>query len=279
VVGIVGICSLGSHLARAPFLLRPGPVPLHHQVYLDLKAALDQGTYEPGDRLPPERDLARHYGCSLITVRRALDELTREKRIERTRGRGTHVLRPRIDRDLADTNSFAQEMTRLGLVAETRVLAARPEAAGEAVARALQLQPGDPTLYLERLRLASNEPLLLEMVHLPAEQFPGLLASDLEHGSLYEMLTERYTTEIATARETLEPVLLKAREARLLGQKPRSPALLVEGVAFTASGVPVEFSRTFVRGDRTRYFVERVVVREGARASDRQPEPVLAGVS
>ena len=186
-------------------------------------------------------------------------------------------MRPRIDRDLADTNSFAQEMTRLGLVAETRVLAARPEPAGEAVARALQLQPGDPTLYLERLRLASNEPLLLEMVHLPAEQFPGLLASDLEHGSLYELLAERYTTEIATARETLEPVLLKAREARLLGQKPRSPALLVEGIAFTAAGVPVEFSRTFVRGDRTRYFVERVVVREGARASDRQPEPVMAG--
>lgn len=261
-------------MARAPFLLRPGPVPLHHQVYLDLKAALDQGFYSPGDRLPPERDLARHYSCSLITIRRALSELAREQRIERTPGRGTYVLQQRIDRDLGDTNSFAQEMARLGLVAETRVLAARSEPAGEAVAAALQLQPGSPTLYLERLRLASGEPLLLEMVHLPAQQFPGLLASDLEQGSLYELLTERYGTEIATARESLEPVLLKAREARLLGQRPRSPALLVEGVAFTAAGVPVELSRTFVRGDRTRYYVERVVVREGARAADRQPTPV-----
>ncbi len=108
------------------------------------------------------------------------------------------------------------------MTAETRVIAARAEAAGEAVAAALQLQPGAPTLYLERLRLASGEPLLLEMVHLPAERFPGLLASDLEHGSLYELLTRRYGTEIAAARETLEPVLLKAREARLLDQKPRS---------------------------------------------------------
>ena len=260
-------------MARAPFLLRPGPVPLHHQVYLDLKAALDQGTYAPGDRLPPERDLALHYGCSLITVRRALYELTREQRIQRTPGRGTHVLARRIDRDLGDTNSFSEEMARLGLVAETRVLAARPETAGESVAAALHLQPGSPTLYLERLRLASGEPLLLEMVHLPGEQFPGLLASDLERGSLYELLTERYATEITQARESLEPVLLKAREARLLGQRPRSPALLVEGIAYTATGVPVEFSRTYVRGDRTRYYVERVVVREGARAADRQAMP------
>jgi GntR family transcriptional regulator len=257
-------------LARAPFLLRPGPVPLHHQVYLDLRAALDNGHYKPGDRLPPERELASRYGCSLITVRRALYELTREQRLERTPGRGTHVLRPRIDRDLADTNSFAQEMARLGMSPETKVLDARSEAAGEAVAAALQLEPGAPTLYLERLRLASGEPLLLEMVHLPADRFPGLLASDLEHGSLYELLTNRYSTPITSARETLEPVLLRSREARLLDQRVRSPALLVEGVAFTAAGVPVEFSRTYVRADRTRYYVERVVVREGARAADRQ---------
>ncbi len=264
-------------MARAPFLLRPGPVPLHHQVYLDLKAALDHGTYSPGDRLPTERDLARHYGCSLITVRRALSELTREQRLEHTQGRGTHVLQPRIDRDLADTNSFAEEMTRLGLIAETRIVAARAERAGESVAAALQLTPGDPTLYLERLRLASGDPLLLEMVHLPADRFPGLLASDLERGSLYELLRRRYQTEIAAARESLEPVLLRAREARLLGLKPRSPALLVEGIATTSDGVPVELSRTFVRGDRTRYSLERVVVREGARATDQQMKPVATG--
>ena len=37
------------------------------------------------------------------------------------------------------------------------------------------------------------------------------------------------------------------------------PALLVEGIAFSDEGVPVEFSRTYVRGDRTRYYVERIV--------------------
>ena len=68
-------------------------------------------------------------------------------------------------------------------------------------------------------------------------------------------------------------MLLKAREARLLGQKPRSAALLVEGIASTADGIPVEFSRTFVRGDRTRYYIERVVVREGARAADQGSTP------
>src|SRR3954466_6242362 len=123
----------------ARFRLELGPIPLHHQVYLDLTAALDSGEFRPGDRLPPERELAQRYGCSVITVRRALMELTREQRIERTRGRGPYVLHPRIDRDLVEPLSFNQEMQRRGLDAETRLVAARPESAGVAVATALGL--------------------------------------------------------------------------------------------------------------------------------------------
>lgn len=258
----------------ARFRLELGPIPLHHQVYLDLKSAIEAAEWAPGDRLPPERELALRYGCSVITVRRALTEMAREQRIERTPGRGTHVLAPRIDRDLADTKSFTEEMQTRGFDPETRLVAARPESAGESVATALGLELGSPTLYLERLRLADGEPLLLEQVHLPAERFPGLLASDLEHNSLYDLLTERYDTHVARARESLEPVLLRAREARLLGRPARSLALLVEGTAFTAQGLPVEFGRTYVRGDRTRYYVERVVVRSGSDGRRRQEELV-----
>ncbi len=245
----------------ARFRLELGPVPLHHQVYLDLAASLDAGRWRAGDQLPTERDLAQHYGCSLITIRRALDELVREGRIERTRGRGTFVLHPRLDRDIASRASFAEEMRQRGLDPETRLVSARPESASAAVASALALEPGSPTLYLERLRLASGDPYLLEQVHLPAERFPGLLATDLEHGSLYELLSTRYATRVVRAREALEPVLLRAREARLLGQRRGAPALLIEGIAFDADDTRVEFGRTFVRGDRSRYYVEREVDR------------------
>jgi len=260
----------------ARFRLELGPVPLHHQVYLDLRAAIESGELRPGDRLPPERELTRRYGCSLITVRRALTELAREQRIERTRGRGTFVLHPRIDRDLAGTLSFTEEMQIRGLDAGTRLVAARPESAGEAVANALAIEVGAPTLYLERLRLGGGEPLLLEQVHLPAEKFPGLLATDLEANSLYDLLTARYGTHVARARETLEPVILHAREAQLLGVAPRTPALFIEGIAFSVDGSPVELGRTYVRGDRTRYYVERVVVRSNPRPPV-SPAPVAVG--
>jgi len=240
----------------ARYQLEPGPIPLHHQVYLDLRAAMDGGEWRPGDRLPPERELAERYGCSLITVRRALGDLAREERLQRTRGRGTVVAQPRIVRDLSSTLSFAEEMQLHGLEPRTTLLGAAIGRAGEGAAAALQLSPGAATFRLERLRGAVNLPLLLEQVELPAERFPDLLTADLEHGSLYDFLATRYGCRIVRLRETIEPVLPPAREARILNESRRRPMLLLVGTAFAEDGRPVEYSRTYVPGERSKFLIE-----------------------
>jgi len=240
----------------ARYQLEPGPIPLHHQVYLDLRAALDGGEWRTGDRLPPERELAERYGCSLITVRRALSDLAREERLQRTRGRGTVVTQPRIVRDLSSTLSFAEEMQLHGLEPRTTLLGAAVVRASEGAATALHLPPGAPTYRLERLRGAENLPLLLEQVELPAEQFPDLLTADLEHGSLYDFLATRYGCRIVRLRETIEPVLPPAREARILNESRRRPMLLLVGTAFAEDGRPVEYSRTYVPGERSKFLIE-----------------------
>lgn len=262
----------------ARFQLERGPIPLHHQVFRDLKAALDGSEWQPGDRMPTERELAQRYGCSLITVRHALGELVREGRIERTRGRGTFVLQPRIDRDIAGSMSFAEEMTRRGLDAATRVVTARIEPAGNAVAESLGIGADAPVVYLERVRLGGGEPLILEQARLPAERFPGLLAYDFEHRSLYDILAERYQTRVVRARESVEPMMLRAREARLLDLPTRALALLIDGIAFASDGSAVEAARSFVRGDRTRYYLERDVVRAHWLLAPERVRASVAGV-
>jgi GntR family transcriptional regulator len=228
--------------------------------------------------MPTERALAERYGCSLITIRHALGELVREGRIERTRGRGTFVLQPRIDRDIAGAMSFSEEMQRRGLDPTTRVVTARIEPAGEAIAASLEIAADAPVVYLERVRLGGGEPLLLEQARLPADRFPGLLAFDFERRSLYDILSERYATRIVRAREAVEPVVLKRREAELLDLPSRSLALQIDGVAFAADGSAVEAARSFVRGDRTRYYLERDVVRAHWLDSTDRMRVAVAGV-
>ena len=197
----------------ARFLLESGPIPLHHQVYLDLRGAIDRGEWHAGDRMPTERDLTIRYGCSLITIRRALDELSREGRLERARGRGTFVTAPPIVRDIAARASFADEMRARGLDPYAEVLAAAEEPAPPAVAEELGIAPGAPVWYLERVRGADGVPLLLEQAHLSAVVFPGLLDEDFTRESLYDVLERRYGRRVVRTRETISAVVPRRREA------------------------------------------------------------------
>lgn len=56
-----------------------------------LREAICQGGYAPGDRLPPERLLARKLGVSRSALRRGLDALARDGAIRRHVGRGTFI--------------------------------------------------------------------------------------------------------------------------------------------------------------------------------------------
>jgi GntR family transcriptional regulator len=253
----------------ARFRLESGPVPLHHQVYLDLREALAAGEWRISDRLPAERELAGRYGCSLITVRRALDELSREGRLERAPGRGTFVTEPPIVRDIAARAGFADEMRARGLVPYATVVFAGEEPASPVIAAALGIAAGTPVHSLERVRGADGVPLLLEHAYLPVERFPGLLDEDFTSRSLYEFLAARYGLAVARTRETIDAVVPTAREARLLGLVTRRPVLSLEGTAYARGDDPIEYGRTVVSSERARYYVETA----GMRA--RLLEPVL----
>jgi GntR family transcriptional regulator len=239
------------------YSLERGPVPLYHQVYLHLVDALGHRVWARGEQIPTERDLAESFGCSLITVRRALDELVREGRLERTRGRGTFVTTPPIARNILGPVGFADELRSLGYQPYSVVVTARIEEATPVVAKALAIAPRTPVCYLERVRGADGQPLVLEQVRLPAAMVPGLVDRDLGgEASLWDTLRDDYRRPVERYREMLSAVMPSAREAELLALRSRRPAVQFEGIAFTTDDVPIEHSRTVVSPERARYYVE-----------------------
>lgn len=65
--------------------------PLYLKIKHDLAERIARGEWKIGAILPNEGELARTYGVSAGTVRKALDELERERRLTRVQGRGTFV--------------------------------------------------------------------------------------------------------------------------------------------------------------------------------------------
>jgi len=70
----------------------PEPKKLRYQEMIEfIERLVAQSRLEPGDLLPTQAELASMAGVSLITVRRALEELERARRMRRHQGVGTYL--------------------------------------------------------------------------------------------------------------------------------------------------------------------------------------------
>jgi GntR family transcriptional regulator len=210
---------------------------------------------EVGDAIPPERVLSQELGVSRLTLRAALAELVREGRLTRRRGAGTFVAEPKVQREMTIT-SFSDDMRRRGMTPGAKTLEFRTITAGARLGRILVVSPSEPVLSVKRLRLADNDPMAIELLHVPKGLFPALTARDLEGSSFYELLAARYGIEIVGATQTVEPTVTNDEESKLLTVPLHSPALLFESVARGATGEIVEYTSSIYRGDRYRLVSE-----------------------
>lgn len=76
--------------------------PIYTQIIDGVKEGILKGIFEPGEKLPSVRDMAKMMTLNPNTVQRAYKELEREKVVVTVKGRGTFIseeYKPRKDED------------------------------------------------------------------------------------------------------------------------------------------------------------------------------------
>ena len=232
------------------------------------------GVLPAGAAVPPERELAQRYGTSRTTVRQALAELAVEGKLLRVQGRGTFVAKPKVAQVL-ELTSYTEDMRAHGLQPRSVLLDTGYVTAGDELAGFLGIRAGGRALRIHRLRLADGEPMSIDSSYLSARRFPGLRRNLRKNSSLYKTLASAYGVELAEAEETIETVLAGPEDARLLGVDVGLPLLLVSRHSFDPAGAPVEWARSWYRGDRykivTRLRLAGTVSARGGRAGGPRP--------
>lgn len=228
----------------------------------------------PGVSIPPERDLAVACRTSRTTVRKAVTELVAEGRLVRRQGSGTYVAEPKLAWPLM-VSGFTEQAESEGLQARTALLAAEIAPASDELAERLGIEPGAEVLSMELLRSVNDTPMALECVHVSAGRYPGLDAAVAAHGSVYDVLRDEFGVSVAHAVETIETAPAAPREAALLGTETGAPMLLVSQHSHTADGQPVEWVRTWYRGDRYSFVAHISRPPAGTAASSAATAPAV----
>jgi GntR family transcriptional regulator, N-acetylglucosamine utilization regulator len=261
-LGPLSSCStaVGASSQSKAAIDRHSGIPLFLQLTQALRATLtlsvQEGTLKPGDFFTTEKAVCERFGVSTITAKRALDDLEAEGVLMRQRGRGTYVAHPRVTQVLDHFYRFTTEMRARGLKPTWKNLYIGVGTPEPLVAETLGIPMLEKVTRLERLRMLNDEPFFAENSYLPQSLFPGLEGQDHESIALYDILGQKYKLQPVRCRQTFEPILLDRRTARLLQARTGDPGMLVEHRAFSAEGVPLEYSRGVIRGDRCRLTVD-----------------------
>lgn len=224
--------------------MSPARGKLRYQRVMDLvEDLIAERGLAPGSLLPPQRELAEMAGVSLITVRRALDELQREGRVTGHQGLGTFVARRRLISEPARSGSLLRTLAGDDAphAVSTDVLEVRRAAPRRTVAGALRLAPGSLVWRVRRLRRLDGRPLAVEQALIPEHLAPDLAArrADLR-GSLYDLLARDYGLVDDHEEQYLEVGAAGVRARRLLALPAKAATVRLRGVSFTAADEPFD---------------------------------------
>lgn len=232
---------------------RGSPVPLYYQIKRILLRQIQDGYIGPEKAIPTEKELEERYGVSRTTVRQALSELAAEGYISRQPGRGTFVLRSKIQNLSIKLGGVAEDLASRGFRVRYQVLRHERRPAPAPVARKLGVEEGKPLLYIERLVWADEEPLALVMGYHDFGDGVNFTTEELERSSVFPLAEEKYGIILRQADRTIEATAALDHEAELLHIKPGMPVLLVELLVYDQQGRRATFAKSIYRGDRYKY--------------------------
>lgn len=228
--------------------LIPKRETLFEQAGATLERLIREGRWKPGEMLPNEIELARMFGVSQGTMRRALKSLVQSGVLIRHQGRGTFVTDLRSHEDvvyrryirLMPDDPARDEASPEG----SRLVLFETVPAPAEVARALLLEDGTPVLHARRIHIASSAPVTIDDLWANAEVFSRLTARNLEHHEermLYAFYQSTCGVTITRSEERIKAVMLPEALRLETGIDHPVPVIEVRRTSFTFGDRPVEY--------------------------------------
>ena len=229
-------------------------LPLYDQIQKNLRMLITNGHLNEGEAVPSEFELAKYYSVSRLTVRRAIDDLVRNNWLIRRQGVGTFIAKPTVASIAPSKLSFTDQMIAIGRKPSSKLINNQVVKGPSKVTDCLKIKQDTFVVETTRVRLADDIPILFETSFLSYEQFP--LLSDPDNWvnfSLYKFLHDEYEINITKMDQTLKAVLLSKEEGKNLLAEPDFPAIQSDVIAYSNTGVPIEYSWSVSSGEKSEF--------------------------
>jgi GntR family transcriptional regulator len=223
-------------------------LPKYARLREALRSAIEDGYWQPGDKLPPEIVLAATTPFSLGTVQKALRALVKEGVVERRQGSGTFVSDDR--RQMYDPWHF--RFSRKGaeslLGVYPKVLAKKVISSRASWARLIS-PDSHRILQINRVIRIENHFSIYSQFFLAADRFRGFLdksKKELESVNFKTILRQEYNLAIRYMNHTVQMIPFPQEACRALKVPARTSGLFLTIVAMSSRQQPTYYQEVYI---------------------------------
>ena len=202
--------------------------------------------------LPTEKEMCEIFNVSRMTVRQAVEELTREGYLESRIGRGTFVKALKLAGGSRLIRSFSDEIALMDKQTFIRLISIEVVSPTRVVMDELQLGERErQVIRIIRVRYVDEIPISYQITYLPYPMFSDLLEKDLENNSLYDLLLGSYKLSLSRGLENINTLIIPENIAKQLECKSDAACFLLTRTVFSNEfEKPIEYAETYLRGDK-----------------------------
>jgi len=223
----------------------------YKEVCSAMEKDIAEGRYDTTRKLNTEDAYIEEYKVSRNTIRNAIDLLIKRGRCFPIQGSGVFLRRKRQDLsfELENIDGLTRKMAPLPVTND--VLEFREIEAGEEMADNMEIPPGSPLYYVERMCYVDGKPYLLEYAYLNKKMMPDF-DKDTATGSIFDYLNNNEKLHVAFVDLVIQAVKINANEAVLLHLEDGDPGLMFEGFTMIRTGEVIQFCRTICHYENVR---------------------------
>ena len=230
--------------AGAPLGVGSQRSPRWRHIQHSIEQMIESGIYSPGDRLPPETDLAMKFKVHRHTVRRAIRRLREKDLVRVEQGSGTFVREPAVVYSLGRRSRFTTAVLNATRTPLRRVLASAHVKADRKAALALSIPVGRQLRRVDMLRLVDDRPVAVTTYLFPLPRFERIHRIIEETGSISEAFRQLGVSQFARKSLHVKAALPTASDAKQLQISRSKPLIELLGVNVDQDGIPIQLTHS-----------------------------------
>lgn len=236
-------------------------IPLFIQIAETIKSRIFNYEYGPGDSILSAKEFENEFNVSNITIRRAMELLTREGYIVPRRGMRARVSQPRNEIvEIEITGNFltwvntatGQKSGVTGEIIDRQVIACP-----KPIREILALDPDKKIERIKRVRKLKENPISYFVNYGASRLFTQLSSQEIERRTFLETYQDVCKIKLNFMEQRVQATIADIDLASLLQVNFGFPLFFVQSIYYSEKEIPRILTHMYYRSDRYFYTAKR----------------------